>query len=492
MMITNKKRKVAIIGAGTAGLMIAKNINEICDVTVFEKSKYKMPYIYRVPLLIGHLFKKELKYIKKINFQNKFQKAIPFFTPNVIGGASMINGCVHVLGIKKEIILFFEKYGFSKKQIEQSISKIYGSSKPLINVRKSFVDNLDHDLYKTLKEVGFVKSDTSWNEKNTYGTIKNTIGKYFRSTISDSVKNVKISNDCEIKHLIINSNNEICGLLLENKEFYFDDVILCAGVIGSTSLLQKGLYCKDRKQVFNIKESNKFEIQDHSNLRINIKSERDILSLNVLENNLVSKIKELYKFITLQPSIMTGSGATSTMHVETDMSNNLISRINLLRFYESGRASSNTDKYFNSSETGFSFSITLINPSSKGYIFDEKVYPNYCSDKIDIEQMKSSINFVMSLLKKEPLKSYVSSIEQEEQILSNIEKYIQDNTYSGYHLINGCSDLIDNDFSLKGYRNLYICDASIFDSYVSSNINASILILADLFSNQYIRNTNEI
>ena len=52
------KKKVVIIGGGTAGLTIASRLQDVFDVTVLEKSKYRnLPLPYRIPLMIGLVFR---------------------------------------------------------------------------------------------------------------------------------------------------------------------------------------------------------------------------------------------------------------------------------------------------------------------------------------------------------------------------------------------------------------------------------------------------
>ena len=67
--MTNKK-KVVIIGGGTAGLIIANKLQDYFDVMVFEKSQYKQyPKRFMPPLMIGLLFRsKKLQYMSKRNF----------------------------------------------------------------------------------------------------------------------------------------------------------------------------------------------------------------------------------------------------------------------------------------------------------------------------------------------------------------------------------------------------------------------------------------
>ena len=61
------KRKVVIVGGGTAGLLIAENLKHKFDVVVLEKSKItKIPLLSRIPLMIGLLYReKVLKYVSK-------------------------------------------------------------------------------------------------------------------------------------------------------------------------------------------------------------------------------------------------------------------------------------------------------------------------------------------------------------------------------------------------------------------------------------------
>ena len=60
--------------------------------------------------------------------------------------------------------------------------------------------------------------------------------------------------------------------------------------------------------------------------------------------------------------------------------------------------------------------------------------------------------------------------------------------FSGHHLIGGTQDAINANFELKQTKGLYICDASIFDSYAASNIHSSVILIADIFSKKFVKN----
>jgi len=64
--------------------------------------------------------------------------------------------------------------------------------------------------------------------------------------------------------------------------------------------------------------------------------------------------------------------------------------------------------------------------------------------------------------------------------------------YSGHHLIGGLQDAVDANFEVYNTDGLYVCDASIFDRYVASNIHSSVVLIADLFAKKFVkRNIDE-
>ena len=96
------------------------------------------------------------------------------------------------------------------------------------------------------------------------------------------------------------------------------------------------------------------------------------------------------------------------------------------------------------------------------------------------------MEFCLKLLKSKPLSEHVLDIENEYDILNNPERYIRENVFSGHHLIGGTHGAINSNFELKSVEGVYVCDASIFDTYVSSNIHSSVVLMADIFSKKFI------
>ena len=100
--------------------------------------------------------------------------------------------------------------------------------------------------------------------------------------------------------------------------------------------------------------------------------------------------------------------------------------------------------------------------------------------------MKKALIFAIDLLKKKELSEFVDLIYSEDEILKDIDDFIERNVLSGYHLIGGCANLVDCDFSVKKVPRLYICDASVLNEYPASNIHSTVVLLADLFGKKIL------
>ncbi len=494
-MLTLQK-KVVIVGGGTAGLVIANKLQSNFDVVVVEKSKYKKyPIWYRIPLLIGLLFKSEkTKYISKREHILSNGRRIPFFDSNLLGGASVMNGCVHVLGNKMQWNAILQKFDSSYNDLLKSYDDLYSlqSDKYKINLSTACQNDVDEALIKTLNEQGVPYGDMNFSDKESCGPIFNTIKRYFRTSVLTLIKEKKFKQciNENVESLLINNDQEVIGVKTSLRDIYSDCVILSGGVVGTCDFLLREKYKATN-------ESNGFltnldigeGVKDHTNLRLNVLTNNNIGSLNEISNSLFKKTALIFKHFSGQPTLMRGTGATTAAHLDLDKDGVVDTRIQIVKFYETGRAGSD-GKLFSSSEPGFSISITPINPESKGSIkldgSNANVDPMYLSSEKDVALLKLALTFCLKLLDSDPLSGNILKIEGEDEIINNPESYIANNVFSGYHLIGGTQNAINSDFSVKNTKGLYVCDASIFDQYASSNIHSSVVLIADIFAKKFL------
>jgi choline dehydrogenase-like flavoprotein len=497
-----KKKKVIIIGGGSAGLTIANNLQDYFEVIVVEKSHYKKyPIRYKPPLLIGLLFRsKKLKYMSKRDFVLQNGRHIPFFESNVFGGASVINGCVHMLGSKTRWSKILKKFDSNYDELIDSYQKIYSfdsKSKEKINLSSSFQNIIDKEFIKTLNFLGIPKGDSNYSDSESCGPIFNTIRIFFRTSVLSLIKKFSFKNYIgeRVERLLFN-DSQVVGVETNLREIKSDYVIISGGVIGTCDLLL-------RERIRLEKEGNNIlrglslgeGVQDHTNLRVNILTNKNISSLNEISNSFYQKLILIVKHFTGKPTLMRGTGATSAVHLDLNNDGEIDTRIQVVQFSEGGRHGS-SGKFFSSSQPGFSLSITTINPSSRGEITLDGskniVDPMFLSSQDDIELLKLSLKFCLKLIKSNPINEHVLKIENEAEIQDNPEKYIKDNIFSGHHLIGGVHEVINSNFELIGTRGLYVCDASIFNKYAASNIHSSVILIADIFSNKFIKTNGEV
>jgi choline dehydrogenase-like flavoprotein len=295
----------------------------------------------------------------------------------------------------------------------------------------------------------------------------------------------------KVTNLLVDENKKIVGVMADGAEYRADYVILSAGVIGTNQLmLAPVLRASDREKI-NLGLPVGKGIKDHVNIRINISSDKRIESLNMINGSFSRKVWMLVKHLIGFDTLLIGTGATSSANLDVDGDGVVDTRINLLNFSERGRLGSNGD-YFDGNIHGFSFSISSINPLSEGEIElvdggDCRVRPNYLQNPKDIENINSAIDRCLALLRVSPLSNYVMSIQDEQKILNDREAFLRENSYSGYHLIGGCHRIINENFQVIGVGNLFICDASIFDEFLASNIHTPVVLVADMFSKQFLR-----
>ena len=487
-----QKEKILIVGGGTAGLIAGRRLSGKFAVEIFEKSRYRsLPILNRIPLLIGPLFKVSNRYIKTINFIAPKDRVVPYFVSQVLGGSSVMNGCVHVFGDGKIWKRVLDKFSISKEDLDSSYRELYSKSSrgSRISVANAPSSKLDRGFVRALKDLGISKGDSAYTDHQSVGPIVNTVKRFFRSSVLslNPTRKVKMRLNAEVERLVVNDSGQVVGIISKSKVHLASHIVLCGGVIGTNELLMKAAFNISSGLLIDLGLTAGVGIADHANLRVDVQSSMPMGSLNEISSSLLLKARLFLEHLCGKPTLMRGTGATSAVNLDLDGDGEVDTRINLLRFYESGRSGAGL---FSSTHPGFALSITVVNPLSRGVISIENdkcvIAPGYLTHPQDKKSLRRALLFSLELLKKEQLSYFVDSIFAYEDITNDIDGFIERNVFSGYHLIGGSVDLINSDFSVKGWPGLYICDASILDQYPASNMHSTVVLLADLFSKKFL------
>jgi choline dehydrogenase len=490
------KKTVVIVGGGTAGLTIASLLHQQFKVIVLEKSAHrKYPLIFGIPLMIGLLFRSDSQpYISKRELRLKGGREIPFFESCVLGGASPINGCVHTVGSRKRWEQLLHRFDANYADVLDGYDRHYSMDSSVANkihLKLAPQNSVDHAFLATLVNKGILIGDTNFSNQENCGRIYDTAHRIFRSSVLSLIrgKSFDVRLGQKVDRLIFNQVGKVIGVETQDGEIEADHVILSGGVIGTCSLLLKEKTRTSPTKNIGLKNIDVGSgLQDHVNLRVNIITNRDFGSLNEISRSWLKKMLLLFRHSFGVPTLMVGTGATSAVHLDLDGDGLVDTRIHLVQYTETGRHGSD-GKYFDT-DPGFSFSITPINPLSRGTIAiaanGVEINPNYLSDARDIELLKSALSYCLALLNSKPLSSFVKTILNHDQIKNDPETYIHNNIFSGHHLSGGAQDAVDQNFKVKGIEGLYACDASILNGYVASNIHSSVVLFADIFSKRFM------
>ncbi len=488
--------RILVVGGGTAGLVVARNLSNVGDVTVLEVAcRRDYPLIFKIPLLIFYLFRDaKQRFIKRSLMNVSAERAIPLFTANVLGGSSVVNGAVHVLGGRALWGRVLSKFGFQLEDLDRSYQKNFTKNFLELNkirLRVSQQGILDAAVAGVLTKHGLHSVDMETTDSEGFGSIYNTAGIYWRSsvkTLLPIIRRFGIIRGCEVVSILYNQSGEVIGVRTTTKgDFLADIVILSAGTIGTNKiLLQSRASCKSAKlSRLPIGRG----VADHTNIRVNVSTRVSVNSVNSLKESFILRVVEALRYLIGRPSVLSGTGATSAFQVDIDGDGEVDTRVNLLMFSEDGRHG--VSGLGVSKRDGFSLSITPITPFSRGAITlaedkpgEIRVDPGYLTDERDLITLERALCKCLGVLRDAGLEHLVADVLFEAKMGKDLKAYARRNFFSGHHLIGGMHESVDSYFRVIGSENLYVCDASVFGEYVSSNIHASVIILADLFSSR--------
>ena len=88
-------------------------------------------------------------------------RLIPFFESCVLGGASVINGCVHALGSKSRWDIELNRFSLGFDEVTKAYEEIYTKStfclRKKIKLRFAPQNTLDRSFFRALEKLGFLK-----------------------------------------------------------------------------------------------------------------------------------------------------------------------------------------------------------------------------------------------------------------------------------------------------------------------------------------------
>jgi choline dehydrogenase len=486
-----------IVGAGSAGCVLANRLSEKSSVLLLEAGPRDTNFWIHVPLGYGKLFART-----DVNwaYESEPEPALGgrrIFTPRgkVLGGSSSINGLVYIRGQPedydawgipgwdfKSLLPYFEK---AERQLKVSDLERHEICDAFIDSAAALGIPRNDDFN------GATQEGTGYYRATAYrGRRRSTATAYLRE--AEKRPNLRVETNALVSKVVFKDKRAVGVEYQDGRKATAREIILCGGAFNSPQLLQlsgvgpRALLEKHGIPVVHDAPQVGERLQDHFYARTFWRCCKP-LTLNDDMASLWRQALMGMNYLFFKRGPLTISAGHAAAFVRTGpQSKRPDAQIYFINFSSARRGG------ILHTHSGFTCSVSQLQVESRGSVHIRSADPaappairyNYLATENDRRVMVEGLKLIRRICATPPMRDYVvDEFMPGEKVVTDEDwlAYCREMGETVFHPTSTCSlgVVVDHELQVKGVQGLRVIDASVMPAVPSGNINAAVVALAE-------------
>ena len=519
-MINSRSYDYIIVGAGSAGCVLANRLSANNDVNVLliEAGPTDSRREVSIPAAWVSLFKTEVDWNYETAPEQQLDgRTIYFPRGKTLGGSSSINAQIYLRGARidfdewaangnsgwsyDEVLPYFKK----AENNERGANEFHGGSGPLCVSDVREPNPLSDAFLRSAISLGIPKNeDFNANELEGVGYCQFTQKDGRRCSAANGYltsarnrPNLEIWTDAHVTRILFNGR-QATGLacLRAGSEITVTadrEVIISAGAVNSPALLMQSgvgpaqLLRQNDIEVVQALEGVGQNLQDHPIVAIRYLSNKPVSLLKAKSLNNVAR------YLLLRRGMLCGSGVDVLAHLRT-LADSPAPDLQLLLMAVLWLDQGLTKP----TQHGFTLAAAALKPKSRGAITLRSkdplerpiIQPNYCSDEAgeDMRVLLEGVRWARQIAAAPEFAALAGAETTpgaEVQNNDDLVAYVRQNAQTYFHPVGTCKmgvdelAVVDPQLRVRGVERLRVVDASVMPSVPRANTNAATIMIAE-------------